>query len=283
MPNVKIKVRKTGLEQIEFYTTSDENGFYKIAVPAGEYIVTLTDPNFYYGEASQNKPITLAEQQCEVKNFYLINDSRIEGKVIDSLGKPVTNVSVHLIPIGKNRNDDDFGYELSLTFRTGRFVFSGLSPGLYQISLNYVDKPDEDTPYPTFFYPYTTNRDAAEIIEIKYGTKLKDLVFQLPPILKKRKITGTVLWEDGKPAKNAQVDLIDVEFDDDISYLNKIYTDSAGKFEMEGFEGRKYKLVATVFDKTKNSTVRFVFAETKSREFILNETNSDFKITLINK
>ncbi len=279
MPDVEVKAQEIGGKQSDFYGKTDVNGYYEMKVPSGKYVVTLIDSNFYYGQPSDNKPIELSDKQCEVKNFYVVNDSRIEGKVIDSLGDPVTDILIVLIPVGINYKDKSFDYGLSQTFNKGHFSFTGLSPGLYQISLNYTEKPDDDSPYPTFFYPYTTNRDEAQIIEINYGTKLMGLVFQLPPKLKKRKLTGQVFWKNGKPAKNAEVELTDIEYDDDI-FFDKIKTDANGNFEIEWFEGRKYRINAIVWQTSNDKTYSFGIADAETEVFVLNEETSKFKIVL---
>ncbi len=281
MPEIQVKAQQTSGDQRAFYGTTDKNGYYEIKVPPGKYLVTLLDSTLYYGELSDNEPLEIADKKCELKTFYVVNDSRIEGKVIDADGNPVTDITIDLIPVGKDRNDQGFDYELSQLFNEGKFTFAGLALGRYQISLNYTDKPDEDSPYPTFFYPNTANRSEAEVFEIKYGTKIKDLIFQLPPKLKRRKITGQVLWKNGKPAKNAEVQLVDVEFDDNV-FFDRIKTNANGEFEAVWLEGRKYKLKVIVWQKSTKDNYFFGVADTESEVFTLDETTPKFKLVLNN-
>jgi hypothetical protein len=284
MPYIQVKAQQIGEEHRVFYGLTNENGYYEIEVPVGKYAVTLIDSNLYYGEPSQNELIELSNKQFKLKDFYVVNDSRIIGKVIDSEGNPVMDISIELIPIGKNREDENFDYGLSYNENDGTFVFSGLSLGRYQISLNYIDNPDDYSPYPTFFYPNTTNRNEAQVIDIKYGTKIKDLLFQLPPKLKKRKITGQVFWKNGEPAKNAEVQLKDVEFDNDVfSYSNRIETNDKGEFELEWFEERNYKIEVRVLEKASNGEFSFVIAEAESDTFRLDEKTPGFKLVLNEK
>ena len=48
--------------------------------------------------------------------------------------------------------------------------------------------------------------------------------------------------------KNAEVQLKDVEYDDNV-FFDRIKMDTSGNFEMEWFEGRIYKLEVIVFSK----------------------------------
>lgn len=279
MPDVEVKVQNLiGSKKSDFYGETDANGYYEIKVPVGKYLVTLVDSNFYFGEPSNNKPIEVRENNCAVKDFYVVNDSRIEGKAIDYLGNPVTDISIDIIPVGIDRTDENFDYELSQTLNKGHFRFTGLSPGLYQISLNYAEKPDEDAPYPTFFYPYTKNREEAQIIEIDYGMKITNLVFQFPPKLKKRKITGRVFWKDGIPAEHIKIDLIDVLFNEKIFGFDGTSTNKKGAFELEWFENRKYKLTAFKVRKLMNQRTIVFLKETG--EFTLDKNTKYFKIIL---
>ena len=232
MPNVEITAQQTDGDKKIFSATTDANGLYEIKVPPGEYILSLRDENLYFGNKINNKPLTVADKQCELKDFYVVNNSRIEGKIIDAEGKLAKGFSLHLIPADKKRDDENFDYELAYIGEDGKFSFSGLSLGSYLITLNYTDKPDNDSPYTTVFYPNTTDRSQAQVFEIGYGTKFEDLVFQLPPKLIKQKIYGQVFWKDGIPAQNAQVQLKDVEFDDGI-FFNEIKVNDKGEFELE--------------------------------------------------
>ena len=201
MPDIEIKAQQIDGDHRVFYGTTNKDGYYEIKVPTGNYLVTLLDSNLFYDKLNNDKLIKIPDKSCEVKNFNVINDSRIEGRIIDARGNPAIGISIDLIPVGRNRTDKNFDRESAYIGEDGFFSFSGIPLGRYQISLNYTDKPEDDSPYPTSFFPNTPNRSEANIFEIEYGMKIKDLIFELPPKLKKLKITGQVFWENEKPAK----------------------------------------------------------------------------------
>ena len=145
--------------------------------------------------------------------------------------------------------------------------------------MNYKDKPEDDSPYPTYFYPNTINRSEAKVFEIGYGTKFEEVIFQMPPKLVKRKIYGQVFWKNGKPVVGAEVKIEDVEFERD-ALFNSSETNAKGDFSIEWFEGRKYKIKVIVWKMSKDKQSKYGIAETESNEFILNEKTNKFRLVL---
>ncbi len=281
MSGARIRAKSSSQDGKEFFGTSDEKGRFSVSVPEGKYIVqpvldkALRYEHDYSDEASETKII---DRGCEVKTFWVTNDSLISGKVVDSTGKEVNRISIELIPLAKNRDDQNFYRESDYVSEDGEFEFKGIPPGKYYISLNYADRPDDDSPYPTVFYPSVADRAKAEIFEVKLGTKIKDLVFKMPGKLSKRTLTGSVVWKNGKPAAGAEVQLVDTEFDRDVFFKAPI-TDSKGKFKMEWFIGRKYKIKVIVWQKNKDG-MGIGIAGAETDEFVLDDQTPDMEIVL---
>jgi hypothetical protein len=59
--------------------------------------------------------------------------------------------------------------------------------------VNYLTAPDKDNPYPATFAPGVLDRSKAQIFEIKPGTKLTEVVIQLPNRLTSHKVSGSIL------------------------------------------------------------------------------------------
>jgi len=270
MTNVKIKAQRADDEKQLFYGTSNQSGYFEIKVPTGNYLVTpilesnLTFDN-RYGE--ENKSLKIEDRRCESKIFWVSNDSEVSGKVVDSDGKPASGFSLNLITADKERKDKSFDYKFEYINEDGIFSFKGVPFGRYQISLNFTDKPDDKTPFPTVFYPNTKLRTKAKVFEIDYATKIRDIVFQLPPKLVKRKIYGKVVWKNGKPAVGAEVQLKDIESDRDV-------------FFTKPFEGRQYKIEVIVWKKSPDGQSGFGIGDAESKIFTLDDKTQKFKIVL---
>lgn len=282
MANVKIKAQRTDNEKQLFYGASNESGYYEIKVPAGNYLVTpILESNLTFEKrySEENKPLKIEDKRCESKIFWVSNDSELSGKVIDSDGKSASGFSLSLITADKERKGKNFDYELGYVSEDGTFSFKSVPLGRYQISLNFTGKPDDKTPFPTVFYPSTKLRTQAKVFEIDYGRKIRDIVFQLPPKLAKRKIYGAVVWKNGKPAVCAEVQLRDIESDRDV-FFNEPITDAKGAFSMEWFEGRQYKIKVVVWKKSSDGQSGFGIGEAESKVFTLSDKMQNFRIVL---
>jgi len=283
MPNVKLQAGQTDGEKKVFYGTSNQNGYFEIKVPVGNYLVTpILEPNLIFnnGYENKNQPLKIEDRKCESKIFRVENDSRISGKVLDANGNSYDDVMLELIPADKKKNDNKFDYKFETVEENGTFSFKGVPLGRYILSVNFTNKPEDDSPFPTNFYPKTTVQTQAEVFTIEYGTKITDIVFQLPPKLKKRKVSGEVVWKNGKPVTGAEVQLVDVEFDKWLYINNEPKTDAKGDFTLEAFEGRKYKIKVTVWKKSSDGQSAFGIGDAESKVFTLDEKTQKFKIVL---
>ncbi len=280
--NAQIKAQQVDGNKQTYYGTSNERGYYEIKVPPGNYLVipvlksNLIFENSYY---SENEQIKIEDRKCGSKIFWVTNNSEISGKVVDAKGEIVSGISLDLIPADKDRKEKGFDHKFAHVSEDGIFFFAGIPLGRYQISLNYKDKPEDDSPYPTYFYPTTSERNKAKVFEIGLGSKFSDLVFQMPPKLVKRKITGTVEWKNGKPAVGAEIQLIDVEFERN-AFFKKPTTNGKGEFSMEWFEGREYRIEVTVWKKSPNGEGSYGIADAETSNFTLNDKTQSFKIVL---
>ncbi|HEX8735412.1 MAG TPA: hypothetical protein VF721_08830 [Pyrinomonadaceae bacterium] len=282
MPGTKVKAEQIKGEKQIFYGTTDRNGYFEIKVPVGEYLVTPVLPpnldfsNRYEGE---NEPLKIEDRKCESKIFQVTNDSDISGKVLGANGKPYPSLVLDLIPAGKTRKDEGFDYKFGIVGENGNFSFRGIPPGRYILSLNYTDKPEDDSPFPTTFYPQTGVRTEAKVFEIDYGTKFGDIVFRLPPPLLKRRVSGTVVWKNGKPAVGAEVQFVDVEFEEGV-FFNEPVTNAGGEFAFDWFEGRKYQIRVIVWKKSPDGQSGTGIGDGESKVFTLNDKTPKFRIVL---
>ena len=280
--NTKIQAQNIEDESQKFYGTSGATGYFEIKVPAGSYLVTpvlesnLTFSNRYGGE---NKPVKIEDAKCESKIFWVSNASQISGKVTDAEGKTYDDVMIELIPFDKKKNKPGLDYKFESVEDDGTFTFKGIPIGRYILSVNFTDKPDDDSPFPTTFYPQTNIQTQAKIFEIGYGTKIGDIVFQLPPKLTKRQINGTVVWKNGQPAVGAEIELVDIDADENV-FFNKPKTTDKGEFSMDWFDGRQYKIKVIMWQKSPDGQSGFGIGDAETEVFTLDNKTQNFRIIL---
>lgn len=283
MSDAKIRVQEIGGEKRSFYGTSNKNGYFEIKIPVGTYKVApelAADLSFEsHYRSGEDDLVKIEDRRCQIRIFWVSNDSEVSGKVIDPDGKLNGDVVLDLIPADKERTDKNFHYDFIIVDDDGSFELKGIAPGRYFLSLNYRDRPEDDSPYPTFFYPNTGSRKEAKLIEIGMGTKFKDMVFQLPPKLVKRGISGTVVWKNGKPVAGAEIQLKDVEFNRDALFKGPV-TNAQGEFVLEWFEGRQYQVTVIVWKRNPDGSGVGI-ADGESEKFILDSETKPFRIVLM--
>ena len=124
----------------------------------------------------------------------------IQGQLLKSDGSPLAYTEIELVPTGSGHIINDSRL-VGVSSLTGKFSFFNVPPGSYTLSINFDDKPTNLSPYETYFFPGTETRSSAEVFEITTATRIRGLLFKLAPALVERKITGTVKWYDGSPAR----------------------------------------------------------------------------------
>lgn len=128
------------------------------------------------------------------------------------------------------------------TDRAGNFEFRGVTPGRYEVALNLYQLPTPEAPYPTIYWPAAGAEGAATVIEIGETALPTRCDFQLPVELKATKVSGIVLFPDGKPAKFARVEISPQNF----GRAAEPVADASGHFWFMAMEGFDYTLTAVV-------------------------------------
>jgi len=112
----------------------DAQGEYRVTgLPPGKYKVTLRFPETL--TAYQNdEEITLSDRGCGVFSWLVRDNGRVNGRVVNGEGEPVANIPVSLVE--PDASLEDYPKELERTDDDGRFSFSGVARGKYQIAVN---------------------------------------------------------------------------------------------------------------------------------------------------
>jgi len=170
----------------------------------------------------------------------------ITGQLLKSNGKPLAYTEIELVPV-EARKIVVNPKLLSTSSAGGRFIFFDVPAGKYTLSVNFDEKPTDLSPFPTFFYPNTTNRSDADVFEINENFKSKNVSFKLPPALVKRRVNGRIVGLNGEAIGGAFIFIRDVDFDDSYGF-GQVRADKNGIFSFSAFGDRKYQCGAILFE-----------------------------------
>lgn len=217
-----------------FSVSGLQPGRYKVALRLPE---TLTTPR-------AEEVLTLADRGCAAVEWYILNNGRVNGRVINADGAPVARILVSLVNPGASVTESPI--KLERTNDEGYFSFSAVPSGTYNIAVNYNRFPEANDPtnaYPPSFYPGVVDQRLAQAITVGAGEKLSDFEIRIPSKRPDSVLNGTVVWDDGSPVANAQLIVKDAtNTSNNLPY--GIKTDEQGRFKINGYFGQKLIIVA---------------------------------------
>ena len=262
----EIKVTVKDLQGRVFNTVTGDNGDYEFkGLKPGVYTVEAKLPD-YYSERSPSDKLTIADRGCAEKNYVGVIDGSISGVLVDADGNPVKRTNrdqlsaVDLISIDETGNPR---YSIpKYVDEQGRFTFSEVQPGRYLLGINIARNPSADSPYPPTWYPGVADKSQATIIEVGRAEKLTGYTIKLTGKLTSYRVQGVIYWPDGRPVPSASVYLESEDHPGDcVNNCRK--TDMSGRFELIGYEGAKYRIIASTYinPEAEFNARRSVFAE----------------------
>jgi len=275
-------VVKADSDKKTYDVTTDADGNYMLEnVPAGYYRVqpVLAGDSNLVSDGGQG---TLVNNACDQADVDLHSKNSISGVVVDTRDKPVAKVPVELVPVDYIKpkfNNYRHSQETAGTNDDGSFTISNMPPGKYYLAVNYTILPEFDSPYPASFYPGTPFREKAQVIEIAPGKDIEGIKFILgPERLTQKKITGHVVFADGRPASDAEIYLKEDENEECCVLADSsVRTDAQGSFSLAGFMTRKYRVWTFVDHKPFTNKINFIGA---SPVFVLDNRTGSFQIVL---
>ena len=270
---------RSDAEKRSFEVTSDEYGNYQVGgLSPGRYWVDVKGPD---GATLATAAVqdALVNRGCAEANIDVRPMDNVKGKIVDPNGNAVGRVPLELVPFdySKPSYDNYRHYEMATSNDDGSFEFINVAPGRYFLAVNFTTVPEFESPYPTSYFPGLLTRSKAQVIEISAGKVIDGLKFVLPPErLVEKKISGRVIFPDGRPSPDTTVYLKEDE-NQVCCVLKEVKTDSRGNFTLIGFATRKYRLWTFIDHKPFTNTTNFVGA---SPVFILDAATPAFQIML---
>jgi 5-hydroxyisourate hydrolase-like protein (transthyretin family) len=227
---------------------TDEQGGYRVTgLAPGAYKVRLKVPdgltsNGMRGGAMIEEKAEVVERGCQQVDFGFVSDTRVSGRVIDAIGRPMTGLNVQMRGASSDlRNTNTFLY--ANTNAGGRFEFETVPPGDYLLGFRILGTIGGEMPYPRTYYPGVAFKSLAGVVSVKEGELRSDIELKLPPPLPEFSVKGFVVWSDGRPAPDVAIYLSLLE-EGDITGTKTLQADERGHFTLKVYEGLEYRVSA---------------------------------------
>lgn len=222
--------------------TDDRGAFDAIRLPVGEYRIQTAMPAGYMGAVVETK-VVVSDRGCREVNLEAKHASGISGRLLDAAGRGVSGkVKVHV-----SGDDEPARFITGRALGDGRFDVPMVPPGNYYLFIDLV--ADGGARTERYYYPGVKAQNEATTIRVLLGEQAHGHDFRVPPELAVRYLEGRVVWPDGTAPAAAHVLLACSEGArpgglTPEGELPPVRTDAAGRFRLQGFAGRKYRLLA---------------------------------------
>ena len=240
-------------------TVTDTNGDFALdRVWPGRYRVQVRKAGFAgIDDAQETLPLDLnAGASLTGLAFALKRGSVIAGRMLDAGGAPLRDVMVHalrLLPAAEGRpSGASRTMQMSQTDDRGEFRLPDLPKGQYIVIAAPPPRPPFDTSQPPggtvpalTFYPGTTEREAAQVIDVGAAQTITGVQFALAA-LPARQIAGVVVDEAGSPQPD--LTLMVMPGPGGVGPMTPVMvkTDRNGAFTVGGLPAGVYRLTAMV-------------------------------------
>lgn len=199
---------------------------------------------------------------CASEVFYVGDNGRISGRVLDAEGNPVSGLGVVMLPFTGWASN-----WYAKTDQEGRYKVSSLPAGQYLVGINVRGLPrsvasaelpkdflcpncfvivenlradEQASAFPRVFYPGVFQTAKAEWLLLSPGQELRDVDFRLPPRRAESIVKGRVLRADGTPAAGALVGYQEVTYEDLKVLGYGVRTNAQGEFSFKAYRGGRY-------------------------------------------
>lgn len=235
----------------------DKDGFFDFwDLPVGKYEMSfdkppgwkleyarIIPPKGYSGESklSKDKFVFMVDAGRHVEFLaHLKIDNEISGTVLSPTGVPMEDVCVSAEWL--NPNSDSYRIPHNCTDKNGKFSISELPPGKYRLEVNTFGRITPATPFESFYYPNTVNKEEAETFVVDKGKSVKGVEIQVAKTLPLITIKGQFVLKDGGPVADERIEFKPV--DDDRYETVRVETDENGYFSFQIPVGAKGELKA---------------------------------------
>jgi hypothetical protein len=236
---IRISARR-GTEVLTAVT--DDEGWFVLEAPPGAYEMSAIAKG---NEVARVEPrwVGIGESLvCQATYVMVAQDLRITGRVLDSRGRPVSDVPVDALRMRDNRGMlEIYGSLGARDVRTdtkGAFTMTGVRPGLYVVVVN----PEMDSRgigVGPIYAPGVLERSKVQLVEVTESKPAPRVEIRLPAAAQLTTISGRVVDANRRPVPGASVRLTGPGGRD------TVHADGTGAFRLVAAPGERYGLSAT--------------------------------------
>lgn len=243
---------------------TDTNGVYEVyGLPPGDYTIT---PGKIAGYRSGNmdeagaRRIELKARGHSEESFIYGISNAVRGRLVGPGGGGLPGVTLELQPVSGDAHKY-FKYKMiTRTQSDGKFEFTDVPPETYVIAVNPEGKITSVMPFGIFYSPGKKAREEAARTTIGPGDRLEYLTITAPELAETVTISGTVTYEDGKPAAGRRIKF----FSEDSAWWRrrdvgpvdpdvKTESDVKGRFTLKVLKGQKGIIIGSLYHYPRDS------------------------------
>jgi hypothetical protein len=230
-----------------YRSRSDRNGRFEflIDIPSSVCQVRPTFPDAYYVEFSRDIAFE-GSRTCIDTALSLGDDGRIAGRLQDSDGSPLQDVTVDIWPAPRTPHLSQGAAASVQTGSDGRFEAAHLPIGRYVLGINSrTDIAKRFSFGVPVYFPRVDAPEAATVISVAKAQRVElDQPFVLPIGMPLASIAGDVVLEDGRQADGAVVRVMTglIERAGNSLQIAELTADSNGHFNGQFPVGATYWL-----------------------------------------
>ena len=218
--------------------TNADGRFVFMELPAGDHKVTADLPRMYDQVYGQNGTVRLG---CYGYVGVFAYRVPLRGTLVTGDGRPETMpVTIHAFAIDKSQRTP-LKERSTLTYlnRGGTWSFDRLPPGEYLIAVGIHGSKRWDAVRMPFWYPAAARPEDAQVVQIG-ETGVVHLELRHPPPPREVIFSGVIVDQSGNPVGGGAF-LRDLDAGHDVANGG---ADRQGRFQMRGWEGRRYAITA---------------------------------------
>ncbi len=182
-----------------YTAVSGERGEYSIeGVAAGKYSISAHKAPWI---ASAGEDVRVREGGCGRRILGLQSEGKMEGRLVDSAGKPVAGVDVELVRAMEDGSMAGAEVARATTDGRGRFAMDPVAAGEFVMGVNLRSAPQVSKPYAPTYFPGVPDLARAHRFDMGPKQQVAGLTMRLPVRMTAREVTVRVFLADGKPVR----------------------------------------------------------------------------------